>query len=153
MPNPVVVGLSDDAKSATALRDRLVAAGLDPAHLWVVSEDGKAGAGFADSGIRFIYAGDPESAIFADPGDIMTNLGGTTVPGLSGTDPLAGLQRVPLERILDDAGIPEAQADVLAEVISDKSALFLFQASPGTAAKARDVFTDAGLKNVRVYGV
>ena len=147
----VVTGISQSADTK-ALEAALKAASLSIEQVSVVC-GGSASEGSADSGIRFVYAGDAStSSLIGSGGGIMTSTDGTNVPGLSaqrGSREYFGQETI--SDLLGDLEIPDSSLENYIEAIEAGRCVFVYYAHTDTVARVEDVFRSLDLKNVTVY--
>lgn len=146
----VVTGIAQTADTS-AIEAALKAAKLSLEPLSVVC--GSAGSeGQADSGIRFIYAGDSSASSLINSGSgIMTSTDGTNLPGLNSRGGGEYFRQETISDLLGDLEIPDASIDNYIEAIEAGRCVFVYYAHTDTVKQVEDIFRAISLFNVKVY--
>lgn len=147
----VVTGISQTTDTK-ALETALKAASLSLEQVSVVC-GGAATEGSADSGIRFVYAGDSStSSLFGSGGGLLTSTDGTNLPGLtSHSSSREYFHQETLGDLLGDLEIPDSSLDNYIEAIEAGRCVFVYYAHTDTVQRVEDIFRSLDLKNVKVY--
>lgn len=147
----VVTGIAQTADTK-ALETALRAADLSLERLSVVSGGSASTEGVADSGVRFVYAGDSStSSLINSGGGIMTSTDGTNVPGLSRGGNQEYFRQETLGDLLSDLEIPDSSLDNYVEAVEAGRSVMVYYAHPDTVARVEEIFRTLDLKNVKVY--
>lgn len=146
---PVVVGIFPNHDAIAKLTEALKSGGLDVNELTVISEESPAGD-LVTSGVQFVLSGDPDEEMLTSGSGIITNSGGTGVPGLTDSEVQPHVSHHSTLDLLDDLDIPDGRTDDYVEAL-ERGRCIAGYVTSADVDKVKGVFSTAGGSPVEVF--
>ncbi len=146
----VVVGIFPNHDGLVKLTDEIKTGGLSVDRLRIVSPETPADD-LATSGATFILSGDAEPESISARGGIITGMGGTGVPGLTGSIPRVDAFHAPsMDELLSELDIPEGRMPDFERAIEQGRTVVGFNAG-SEVERIKGLFAAAGAYPVEVF--